>query len=139
MYHNRISNQCPSSVILQCDCVKLRYDSNPDANLSVVAMVTIKGLLPRKKDVLKTGDLDIVLILDTSKSMNGSRMQIMKNLTKYLIKSILKQNHRLGKNINMSIAEIVSRQLPSQLAFLKNAKICHFWGTVCPRKRVLDK
>ena len=21
---------------------------------------------------------------------------------------------------------------------LKKAKICHFWGTVCPHKRVLD-
>ena len=25
-----------------------------------------------------------------------------------------------------------------QLAFLTRAKIWHFWGTVCPRKRVVD-
>ena len=26
----------------------------------------------------------------------------------------------------------------TELAFLTKSKICHFWGTVCPRKRVLD-
>ena len=80
----------------QYGCVKMSDDAIPDANLSVVAMVTIKGHLPRKKDILKMSAPDIVLILDTSNTMNASRMQLMKNLTNYMIKSMLKENHRLG-------------------------------------------
>ena len=73
--------------------------SNPGANLPVHAMVTIKGLLPNNKDVSKTVDLDIVLIVDKSRSMEGNRMETMKNLILHLINSVLKENHRLGKNI----------------------------------------
>jgi Mg-chelatase subunit ChlD len=67
-----------------------------NSSLLVHAMVTIKGLLPNEKNVLKTAELDIVLIVDKSSSMEGSRMKTMKNLILYLINSILKENHRLG-------------------------------------------
>jgi hypothetical protein len=85
-------------IILQYNGVKMIDGAKPDANLSVIAMVTIKGLLPNDKNVVKTAELDIVVILDKSLSMSaGSRMQTMKSLILYLINSVLKENHRLGK------------------------------------------
>ncbi len=91
-------------IILQYGGVKTIDDANPDANHSVVAMVTIKALLPNKKDVSKTAELDIVLIVDKSSSMSGDRMETMKSLIHYLINSILNENHRLG---NGSILQII--------------------------------
>ena len=76
--------------------MKIRDGAKPDANLSVIAMVTINALLPSIKDVTKTGDLDIVLIVDKSGSMEGTPMQTMKKLIQHLIQSVLKENHQLG-------------------------------------------
>ena len=84
-------------MFLQYDGVKMIDDSNATKNLAVLTMVTITGIIPKNKNVLSLAELDIVLIIDTSRSMIGKRIQTMKNLIRHLINSTLMENHRLGK------------------------------------------
>ena len=60
-------------------------DSNASAPLSVVAMVTIKGLRPSILNAEQTAEIDFVLVLDKSRSMLGKRMKSMKSLILHFI------------------------------------------------------
>lgn len=84
-------------MFLQYDGVKVTDDSNVTKNLAVLIMVTIKGAVPNNKKVLSMAELDVVLIIDTSETMEGNQIQTMKNLIRHLINSTLTENHRLGK------------------------------------------
>ena len=59
-------------------------------------MVAVKSQVTDYESAAKQADLDIVLIVDVSISMDGPPLETMKKLMLYLIDQ-LKENHRLGK------------------------------------------
>ena len=63
-----------------------------------ISMVTVKSQVSDYESAAKEADLDIVLVVDVSVSMDGAPLQTMKSLLLYLIDQ-LKENHRLGKSI----------------------------------------
>ena len=63
---------------------------------TVITMVAVKSLVTDTASAAKEADLDIVLVVDVSGSMNGRPFETMKNLMLSLI-SQLNENHRLGK------------------------------------------
>ena len=62
----------------------------------VISMVVVKSLMTDFANAANEADLDIVLVVDSSVSMNGPPFETMKNLMLSLVKQ-LKKNHRLGK------------------------------------------
>ena len=62
----------------------------------VISMVALKSQVTDFESAAKEADLDIVLVVDVSVSMDGAPLQTMKNLILYVIDQ-LKENHRLGK------------------------------------------
>ena len=62
----------------------------------VISMVVVKSLMTDFGNAANEADLDIVLVVDNSVSMNGPPFETMKNLMLSLVKQ-LKINHRLGK------------------------------------------
>ena len=62
----------------------------------VISMVVVKSLMTDFANAANEADLDIVLVVDNSVSMNGPPFETMKNLMLSLVKQ-LKINHRLGK------------------------------------------
>lgn len=61
----------------------------------VISMVAVKSLVTDIASAAKEAELDIVLVVDISVSMNGPPFETMKNLMLSLI-SQLNENHRLG-------------------------------------------
>jgi Mg-chelatase subunit ChlD len=59
-------------------------------------MVAVKSQVTDYESAAKQADLDIVLVVDVSISMDGPPLETMKKLMLYLIDQ-LKENHRLGK------------------------------------------
>ena len=62
----------------------------------VISMVVVKSLMTDFANAANEADLDIVLVVDNSVSMQGPPFETMKNLMLSLVKQ-LKKNHRLGK------------------------------------------
>ena len=61
-----------------------------------IGMVTVKGLVTDYESVSKEADLDVVVVVDLSGSMEGIPIATMKKVILHLIDT-LKENHRLGE------------------------------------------
>jgi uncharacterized protein with von Willebrand factor type A (vWA) domain len=70
--------------------------SDPSAMVPAIGMVTVKGLITDYESVSKEADLDVVVVVDLSGSMEGIPIVTMKNVILHLIDT-LKENHRLGE------------------------------------------
>lgn len=83
------------SVDSQYESVEMANTQDPTADLVAVGMVAVKGLVTDYDSAAKESDLDIVLVIDESGSMQGLPIETIKHVLDRLV-GFLKSNHRLG-------------------------------------------